>query len=117
MNKRQIVLKAAELISAGKCENVGARDADGNPIPCYDPDAVYFCMIGALGAAMALFAYGSMHQRQMVDATTELANELELFLVRTGRVPAHSKWVGKYSDRNDAATVAKAFRDWAKELA
>lgn len=40
--------RAAELVEVGYCKDVVARNADGYSVPCNDPSAVAWCMIGAV---------------------------------------------------------------------
>ena len=44
----EILRKAKQLVQAGWCKGYAARDANDSPVDCYGPQAVSFCMYGAI---------------------------------------------------------------------
>jgi len=55
MTPREILLRAAELVERGWCQEAYARDAKGREVASSDPVACCYCPVGAIRAAAGIY--------------------------------------------------------------
>ena len=58
--KKEVFLRAAELVRNGWCQGHEALDEDGYSVPTFDSSPVKFCLTGAIQRASGEIIYGAM---------------------------------------------------------
>ena len=105
----QLLTRGRELIEAGWTQGVFARDAKGEPLDSYDPEAspTCYCTIGAVHRAAFEFQLEDIHAGALGEGRYRALKAIQRAVVTNhrdlypGRMILEKVWVGAWNDAED----------------
>ena len=106
---RQLLIEARQLIAKPQSwtQGAGARNAEGEPVPIHDPNAISWCASGALLYAMFDHQYPPTFPLSP-DSPYERARLILRHAVRACRFDPHTD-TATYNDSSDHGSVLLTF--------